>query len=422
MRRDFSSMWMSFAALVAAATIVAAGNLAHAGEYGRGGYGPRYGTKPYQQSYSRYHGPKVTPRAIGPGRSGYKAPAYYAALKLIDIRWIDAGIPKEKLGPAFRVVVRNVGHAPIFRPFDLLMTACAGDKLNLKFPTAVKTIKGLRPGQTLVINMRLPIESLAMAYPGQKAPAPFNTVTVLASTGQKGPAAGGAVKTLAVLPLAKILPVDIVLARPKSYVFPAGSVMLIKGEGFALAPGKVVVKTAGVALAAEILNWTPLGVEVKLPHLPLAHPTRARLFVVRKDGMTSRPMLFDLDLPVAVPVAVPVAAVVSETIVEQAVEPFAATEAIVVPAASNAPVIAPQVAAETVEPVEETAEVPSDQVQEEPVTTAAQLILSTPPADAETVEPVEESAEGSSDQAQGEPATTAAGQLILSQLNRLLGR
>jgi hypothetical protein len=336
----------------------------------------------------------VARKPYAPAPYAHQAPAYYEALKVIDIRWIDAGIPEEKLGPAFRVVLRNVGR-PVPHKFDLLLTAGAGDKLHPEFPTAVETIDGLYPGQMLTIDMRLPIESLAMPYPGQEAPAPFDTVTVLTAAEKE-------VKPLAVVPRAEILPVDLVLAEMENYTLPAGAAMLLKGEGFAFEPGKVVLQTRGLNLAVEVLNWGPLGAEIKLPHLPLTRLTPARLFVVRNDGMVSRPLFIDLDVPVIEPVIEPAVAPASATTIAPATGPVDGKPVV------DEPILQQPVIDEPA--VQQPVEAATDEI-EIPVAPLA-------PIEVEDFERAEDTPQVDAE------ATTApsVAQSIASQLSRLLGR
>jgi hypothetical protein len=63
-----------------------------------------------------------------------------------------------------------------------------------------------------------------------------------------------------------------------------------------------MVHLGGVEMQAEIASWYDLGVQFKMPVLPLASPAQAELVVIRGDGAAANP------LPMTVMPAAPAAA------------------------------------------------------------------------------------------------------------------
>ena len=237
-----------------------------------------------------------------------------AGLSLVDVRFVDPGSPAQQLGPRFRIVLRNNGPLAIRRPIDLVLAAGIDRRLIANLPQSSERISLLAPGQVLPIDIRLPIESMAMAHPGEAKPAPFSMLFVMLA-GQRDLQGAPALKQLAVLPRINILPVDLDLLTPANSAAPLGSTITLRGEGFGIIPGRVILSLPGLELNTKVVNWSPLGVQVELPKLALATPALAKLIVIRNDDMqrvlpikATPPVFVVPAAPAAVAAPAPVAA------------------------------------------------------------------------------------------------------------------
>jgi hypothetical protein len=78
-------------------------------------------------------------------------------LQLLAVRTIDAGDPEQQLGPAFRVWIRNNSPVAIVHPFNVLLLAGRNGQATADLPQAGVRIESIQPGQTLPIDIRLPV-------------------------------------------------------------------------------------------------------------------------------------------------------------------------------------------------------------------------------------------------------------------------
>lgn len=264
-------------------------------------HGKSYGYRPIAYSQPIYVQPRYVqptgvrtviaqsaPTAPVAVRPAPRAPMRAAELQLMGVRFVDPGIPQRNLGPRYRIVLRNNAPA-IRRPFDLILAAGIDGQMQPELPRVSEHVAAMTPGQVLAIDIRLPIESLAMAYPGEDKPAPFSTLFVMVA-GQQDLLGNVKLSQLAVLPRIGLPMVDLTLIKPDNTTVPSGATVTLGGEGFGLAPGKVILALPGLELVTEIVNWGPLGVQVKLPRLALAAPTQGKLVVIRGDGANGSPL------------------------------------------------------------------------------------------------------------------------------------
>ncbi|MBI1900399.1 MAG: hypothetical protein HYS13_04695 [Planctomycetia bacterium] len=210
-------------------------------------------------------------------------------LQLVDVRLVEPGMPEQKLGPRFRLFVKNASPFGISRPIDLVVAAGIDRKFEQGLPSAVERISGLAPGQVATIEIRLPIESMAMQYPGEEKPAPFSTLFVMV-TGQQDLLGNATIKPLAILPRIGIQFVDLALHKPADARVPTGAVVTLAGEGFGIDGGQVILSLGQAKLVGQIVNWGPTAIQVKLPELALATPTAAQIVVARADGQSAPAM------------------------------------------------------------------------------------------------------------------------------------
>ena len=132
-------------------------------------------------------------------------------MQLIDLRFVDPGNPVEKVGPRFRVFFRNSSPA-ISLPFDMVLAGGIDRQLKPGLPQAVERVSAMQPGQAIGVDVRLPIEAMAMTYPGEARPAPFSMLFVLIA-GQQDLLGGAKLQTLAVVPRIGIQPVELAVIK-----------------------------------------------------------------------------------------------------------------------------------------------------------------------------------------------------------------
>ena len=72
-------------------------------------------------------------------------------------------------------------------------------------------------------------------------------------------------------------------------VVPAGAVMEVPGF-FGMRPGHVVLDMSGKIVPVKVLSWTPEGVVVQIPFMPLPAPVCAKLVVIGWNESPYRPL------------------------------------------------------------------------------------------------------------------------------------
>jgi hypothetical protein len=223
-------------------------------------------------------------------------PAGKFPIELVDVRLIDIGNAAEGQGPRFRVVIKNVMPFPLNQPFEVLLSAGINDEASAELPTAIQGVQQLGPGEIAPVEVRLPAEAMAMAYPGREEPAPFSVLHVLIA-GPKNALGSSSITKLAATPLSEVRLADLAVAPPANGAVAVGSPLELQGEGFGLQAGQVVLNVAGLKLNAEVLGWSELGIAVRMPQLALTEPTPVQVTVVRADGQAAQPLSLTAVLP-----------------------------------------------------------------------------------------------------------------------------
>ncbi|MBN2217486.1 MAG: hypothetical protein JW719_08925, partial [Pirellulales bacterium] len=263
-------------------------------------------------------------------------------LQLMAVRFVDPGHPDEKLGPRYRVWVRNNSAVAIDRPFDVVLLAGNDDKAAPELPWAGIRIDAIGAGETRAVDIRLPFDVQTMGRDEQGRPAPFSTLHVLVD-GNRAIDEISEVNNGTTLAADLVLPVDPSAFEVQPKEVEAGGELLLAGEGLGPEPGRVIVHLGGIEMDAEIIGWYDLGVSLKAPALPLAAPTEAELIVLRRDGVATNPVAVTIKPKAAGGVAIP-----------EAAAPEAAPEAVAPGPAVPAPEL-PKAAVPEAQPPEEIA-------------------------------------------------------------------
>ncbi len=216
-------------------------------------------------------------------------------LQVLAVRFVDPGHPDEKLGPRYRVWLRNNGNKAITRAFDVRLFATPGEQLVQNAPQAGVRVTAIEAGDTQSVDIRLPFEATDAA-PGAGGKPPFQYLHALADANREirdaNPANNGARVTTA-----DVLPVDPAAFETDPKAVAAGGELVLAGEGFGPEPGKVIVHLGNIEMEAEVLGWYDLGVRLKMPDLPLAEATKADLVVIRGDGAAANPVAVSVNPP-----------------------------------------------------------------------------------------------------------------------------
>lgn len=259
-------------------------------------------------SSSRSQPPQSQPvqstRVAAPAKTTKPVPAKVAAtakapqspLELVDVRLIDIGNVELGEGPRFRVLVKNTTATKLKSPLEVMISAGISDAFSPELPTAVETVEPLAAGQIVPVELRLPVESMAMTYPGRKEPFPFSTLFVLVG-GPKNMLGSSSITKLKVLQLGDVRLADLAIASLPSREVPVGLPLELRGEGFGPQVGKVQLTVDGVKLDLDILGWSELGIAVQMPKLSLTEPKKVQLQVLRADGQPAKPMALTAVLP-----------------------------------------------------------------------------------------------------------------------------
>jgi hypothetical protein len=216
-------------------------------------------------------------------------PAADTDLQLVAVRFVDPGHPEEKLGPRYRVWFRNNGSQPITQPFSVMLLAGNDQRMAEGMTQAGVQVTAVEPGAIQSVDIRLPVDVLAMGRDAKGQPTPFSVLHAIVDANQE------IMETTrdnngARLTPAEILPVDPATFELKPTAARAGEEVLLAGEGFGPQPGRVLVLVNGQELDGEILGWYDLGVQWTLPKLAINGPTEADVVVVRGDGAAANPV------------------------------------------------------------------------------------------------------------------------------------
>jgi hypothetical protein len=259
--------------------------------------------------------------------------------EVVDVRLVDVGESALGEGPRFRVVLKNVTAKAMKQPREVMISAGVSDTFSADLPTAVQELKILGPGESASLDLRLPVESMAMEYPGSDEPSPFSTLFVQIG-GRKNVLGSSSITKLAVVPLSEIRMTDLAITPLAAKEVPVGQPLELQGEGLGPEQGTVQLTVGEVKMDLEVLAWSELGIAVQMPKLALKQPTKVQLQIVRSDGELAKPMALTAVLPatpavakeeVPFPKATPV-----KTVEAPAKEPAKAPEGIEATSPANA--------------------------------------------------------------------------------------
>ena len=207
-------------------------------------------------------------------------------LQLMAVRFVDPGHPQKKLGPRYRVWLRNNSSVDIDEAFNVRLMACNSDEPEPGMPQAGVRVRSIEAGQMQTVDIRLPYTAYEIGQDENGQPAPFTTLHVRVDSDEEIDELDESNNGAAIV-RDEVLPVDPVLFALSRINTPAGSIVSLSGEGLGPEGGQVVLRIDGNDFQAEIGGWCDLGVRVKLPALSLTETTVAEIVVIRGDGAES---------------------------------------------------------------------------------------------------------------------------------------
>lgn len=214
-------------------------------------------------------------------------------LQLLAVRFVDPGHPERKLGPRYRVWFRNNSKKKIREDFDVVLLASNSRDPKAGHAQAGVEVDKIDAGQMQSVDIRLPYSSITMSKDTENRGVPFEYLHVIVDADRDVKEAFEANNGV-VLARGDVLPVDPVAFSTNVTSSEPGAVISLAGEGLGPEPGEVIVYVNKIELQAEIQGWYDLGIQIRLPRLPLAAETQAEIVVVRGDGAVTNPIALKL--------------------------------------------------------------------------------------------------------------------------------
>jgi len=210
-------------------------------------------------------------------------------LQMLAVRFVDSGHAEQELGPRFRVWFRNNSNVDINVPFNVMLLASNSREPVAGVPEAGSRVDNIAAGQVQSVDIRLPFAASLLSTDAEGNQIPFEQLHVLIDAHREIPEAFKE-NNGAVIARVDVLPVDPALFSTDTDVVVSGGMVNLAGEGFGPEPGKVLMSLNSMNFEAEIYGWYDLGVQVKMPELPLVDVAEATFVVVRGDGAVSNPV------------------------------------------------------------------------------------------------------------------------------------
>jgi len=188
------------------------------------------------------------------------------------------------LGPIYRIWLRNNSQTNINREFDVIVMVSGEENVSARPIMATKRIAGIAAGETITVNLRVPADAnsrdagtRSLALPMLYAASDANAE--LAESDEENNAAA---LQRSGIPLIdpRVTATDRTTAAP-------GTLIALTGEGFGRTPGAAIVMLGGLKMRAELADWQPGSVRLRVPPLLGAGKTDAVIALLRHDGKYS---------------------------------------------------------------------------------------------------------------------------------------
>lgn len=105
-------------------------------------------------------------------------------IELTDLRLVDAGSLELKTGPRFRLTYRNKGAVEVPK-FHVTVAVDAGQTLSETAEIVTIEAVGLKPGKSLMVDVRLPVEALKMATDKSGKAVPYSFLAAILDSDER---------------------------------------------------------------------------------------------------------------------------------------------------------------------------------------------------------------------------------------------
>ena len=92
-------------------------------------------------------------------------------VELLEVRFVSAGDAKQ--GPMYRLRVRNNGKADVKQAFNVMLTASLGREPTKESPQAAVKVQGIKAGESINVDVRLPMAAMRMGKNSEGKVLPF---------------------------------------------------------------------------------------------------------------------------------------------------------------------------------------------------------------------------------------------------------
>jgi hypothetical protein len=106
-------------------------------------------------------------------------------LELLGVELLDAGNMETKIGPTYRVTVRNRSTVAIEQPFDIGLVATNGENPTKKSPFATSRMDAMDAGEVTDVDIKLPGVVNRMSKNAEGQAEPFTTLFVAVDARQE---------------------------------------------------------------------------------------------------------------------------------------------------------------------------------------------------------------------------------------------
>ncbi len=210
-------------------------------------------------------------------------------VQLLAVRFVDPGHLEQNLGSSYRVWLRNNSRTDVNQAFNVVLMGVDGLLPNDRRVEVGQRVPSLAAGQTLAIDLRLPL------MPDGRAGEPFafSNVHVLVDANRELRDTE-LTNNGAVIDRGDIQPVDPATFNADSDIVEPGMVINVAGEGLGPEPGQVMLQVGNDTYQPEILGWYDLGVQVRVPEVAAAGLASGDLVIIRGDGAAANPLTLQI--------------------------------------------------------------------------------------------------------------------------------
>jgi len=214
-------------------------------------------------------------------------------LQLLAVRFVDPGHSEEKLGPRYRVWLRNNAESELNKEVDVTLFASEDKELSDQVVQAGVRVPSVPANETIAVDIRLPAEANQLVTNDEQDRVPFRYLHAVVDS-RNALKEANEENNGSLLSRADIFQVDPAAFSTNVTAAAPGSVISLAGEGFGPEPGEVIVSIGEKEYPAEVRGWYDLGIQITVPDIDVNSAEKAEVLVVRGDGAASNPVPLDI--------------------------------------------------------------------------------------------------------------------------------